>query len=121
MIIQFSVHSTPRPQPRPRLGNRRAYEPAYIAEYKHEIAIEARRAMHHRPPFLNPVEVHIIIRRDLEPTSRSFGDIDNHMKAVLDAMNGVVYDDDRLAVTTLVHKLRSKREGLDVTIFSMED
>ena len=116
MIIKFSVDMTPRPQPRPRVNrNGIVYEPFAISAYKRAIAIAAKDAMHGLT-IITPVLVGIDIRRNLNAASRNFGDIDNHIKSVLDAMNGIVYADDRLVVSVNAVKIQSRKEGVDITI-----
>ena len=116
MIIKFSVNMTPRPQPRPRVNrNGIVYEPHTVSIYKHAISIAARKAMR-GITIITPVLIGIDIRRNLNATSRNFGDIDNHIKSVLDAMNGIVYADDRLVISVNAVKIQSRNEGIDVTI-----
>ena len=75
-----------------------------------------RIAMRGRPIFSNLIHVSIIIRRNIKVDSRNFGDIDNHAKAVLDAMNGVVFSDDKLVVSLNVRKEKNAREGVDISV-----
>lgn len=116
MIIKFSVDMTPRPQPRPRVNrNGIVYEPFAISAYKRAIAVAAKNAMRGLT-IVTPVLIGIDIRRNLNATSRNFGDIDNHIKSVLDAMNGIVYADDRLVISVNAVKIQSRKEGVDITI-----
>ena len=116
MIIQFSADITPISQARPRVVNRHAFEPKRVAEYKKAVHLIGRSAMVGRLPFNQPVRISLSFRRNRPSTSRTFGDIDNLIKAVLDALNGVCYSDDALVVEIHAFKMQSDREGVDVTV-----
>jgi Holliday junction resolvase RusA-like endonuclease len=44
------------------------------------------------------------------------GDVDNYLKAVLDSLNKVAYQDDRLVIKGTVTKEPSEVEGIEITI-----
>jgi len=84
------------------------YTPKATAEYEGLVRTAATAAMAGRPPFACAVEtrVTLVLKGDPSswPTSRLDGDADNLEKAVLDAMNGVVFEDDRLVVRSFREK-----------------
>jgi len=92
-------------------GFSRTFTPKGTKEYEDLIAVSARGAMRSRQPLKCPVEVSITFVLKGEeghwPTSAADGDGDNLEKAVLDALNGVVFDDDR----QVVRSTREKRCG----------
>ena len=114
--LKFTVLGKPQAQQRPKFNSftKRAHDPKESAEYKSNVramatvaVLENNWTMCHREM---PVSVNIISYRPI-PTSvpiwkknaASHGlipplgrnaDIDNVMKGILDAMNGVVYEDD---------------------------
>ncbi len=45
-------------------------------------------------PFTGAIKISVTVTRNLKPSSRNYGDADNHLKAVLDALNGICYLDD---------------------------
>ena len=53
---------------------------------------------------LNPFQCSLKLHADFfklkprNPTAKNFGDLDNFLKAVLDALNGICYVDDRQVV-----------------------
>lgn len=67
------------------------------------------------PCFHTPVEVTIMFDRegiavtvtpvDVEQLSKLRGDLDNYLKTVLDALNGIAWDDDRQVVKITAVKL----------------
>lgn len=80
----------------------RTYTPKATADYEKLVSAAATAAMGRRRPFACAVEtrVTLVLAGDpgTWPTSRLDGDADNLEKAVLDAMNGIVFADDRLVV-----------------------
>ena len=117
MAITFSVPGDPVPQPRPRVSTRggfaRAYVPAThpVHAYRQALAAAARDAgagVHGEPV---DVVIDVVFARpkshmrksgvkpDAPKTPRI--DLDNCAKAVLDALNGVAWEDDS-QVTRLV-------------------
>lgn len=114
--------------PRPRFGrNGRAYMPSWCEPYKRLIA-DSYRAQCGDLPYSGAVAVEITYRRPL-PESRPKAvesepdtfkpDLDNVAKAVLDALNGVAYEDDRQVTALTVRKLpreRGAEEEMTITI-----
>lgn len=80
------------PMPRPRAGLRHVYIPRELVACKKSIALLATAQMPRPlPPLpLGEIEVELEIH-----STRKQGDIDNYAKTVLDALNGVVWRDDR--------------------------
>lgn len=97
-------------------GGSRTYTPKATADYEGLLSHAARAAMRGRPPMECPVETDIFLQLagdpSVWPTSRLDGDADNLEKAVLDAMNGIVFADDRL----VVRSVREKACGPDALV-----
>lgn len=121
MFIKFSVDTTPYPQPRPCVVRGHAYEPKRITEYKEAVRTIARIHMQQRPPLTGLVFVSVTIRRNIKLGAKNYGDIDNHVKSVLDALSGVCYVDDALVVRLVVIKEQSASEGVDVIVTDEEE
>lgn len=129
MFQSFVVRGEVRGKPRPRFSSRggfgRAYTPSNYMKYERSIANAYLEAGGKK--FSGAVSVSIFIHREL-PKSRpkrllaeldtAKPDIDNVAKAVLDALNGVAYEDDRQVVSLNVTKLpRTRQESfIRVTI-----
>jgi len=111
MPIVFNVPGDPVSQPRPRVTTRggfaRAYTPAghAVHVYREAIALAAKAAgagVHG-----DPVEVVIdaVWKRPQRPTSQlPRQDVDNVAKAVLDALTGVAWEDDRQVRRLVIEK-----------------
>jgi Holliday junction resolvase RusA-like endonuclease len=92
--IGFIVDGEPLPKQSFRIGVHGGYTPARVASWQAEVAIRAKEAMRGGVPFEGPVSVLLEFRRK----SRRRCDIDNLSKAVLDAIQGIVYgNDDQVA------------------------
>jgi Holliday junction resolvase RusA-like endonuclease len=98
------------------------YTPKNTADYEDLILNHARVAMAtaKMQPFECPVKthVHLVFKGDPDewPTSPSDGDADNLEKAVLDALNKIVYVDDRLVVRSIRTKSCGERPRLIVKV-----
>jgi Holliday junction resolvase RusA-like endonuclease len=120
MAITFSVPGEPVPQPRPRVSTRggfaRAYVPAKhpVHAYRAAIANAARAAgagVHGEPV---GVLIDLVWERPkshmrksgVKPDAPQYPrcDVDNAAKAVLDALNGVAWEDDSQVCSLTVAK-----------------
>ena len=109
----FSVDGDPVGKQRPRFSRGHTYTPKKTVDYEKLIADKAKEAMGLTEPLETPVAVYIYANYKV-PASYSKQrrsdclagierpkkmDIDNVCKCVLDAMNGIVYVDDRQVVS----------------------
>jgi Holliday junction resolvase RusA-like endonuclease len=109
------------------LGGRMShtYTPKNTAVYEDLILKHATVAMAsaRMKPFECPVKthVHLVFKGDADtwPTSPGDGDADNLEKAVLDALNKIVYADDRLVVRSIRTKSCGEKPRLIVKVSPM--
>ena len=98
--IEFTADLEPVPFPRPMSNGKRRFNPPRYSTFKRDLALIARSAMNGRAPFAGNLALHAdffkLKPRDL--SSRQWGDLDNHVKAVLDALNGIVFLDDKQVI-----------------------
>jgi Holliday junction resolvase RusA-like endonuclease len=109
----FSVEGDPIGKQRPRFARGRTYTPKKTVDYEAEIADKAMVAMGPCTPLETPIAVYIYANYKV-PSSYSkqrradclsgverpkVNDIDNVCKCVLDAMNNIVYLDDKQVVS----------------------
>jgi len=118
MHITFQVEATPIGKGRPKFARRgnfvSTYTPTKTRDYEDLIREAAKQAMGSNEPLKTPVAAYIYItvpipqsypkkrfKACLEGLERPCKkpDIDNILKAYLDAMNGIVYDDDTQVVS----------------------
>ncbi len=134
--VLFTVPGAPQGKGRARVGkvngHARMFTPAKTAAYEGLIALAAQAAMAGRAPMAGPVSVglHVrfpipaswsqrkkadALRGALLPTGKP--DLDNVLKAVGDACNGIVFRDDSAVVHATASKTYSDRPGLTVVVW----
>lgn len=64
--------------------------------------------MRGQTPLTGPLSVVVKLYRRYEVTSKSYGDVDNHLKALFDGMNGLTFVDDSQIVRCVVEKYQDK-------------
>lgn len=130
----LTVLTKPQPHPRPRAFSRggavRIYQPK--TDWFNEIRRVAERDWK-RPPIQTPVRVLIDIRLKRPkshyttkgqlkksapkfPISKRSGDLDNFEKTVLDALNGIAYDDDSQVTDLHCYKAYSDKNKTTIEI-----
>lgn len=127
-MIAFTVDGTAVPKQRPRISGRQAYTPKKTRDYEERVRTAFRSSYYgFTPVFTRGIAVKVCIeitqqipkswsnsktiraeKGEIVPTSKN-GDLDNIAKSILDALNGLAYEDD-CQVTTLIV---SKKYGVD--------
>ena len=120
--INFCVEEEPLPQPRPRFGrNGGIYFPETFQAYKEKVKLAAVQAMKNKPPMTGELLARLKFFRKYKRASRRFGDCDNLSKAVMDALNGIVYDDDSQIIKITTEKFTDKNNPrIEIEILSGE-
>lgn len=134
-MIRFTVPGQPQGKGRPRVGtiggHARMFTPAKTLAYEGFIALQAQIAMNHHDLVEGPVEVRMFIALQVPesksqkwkrqalagevfPTTKP--DVDNTVKAVFDALNGVVWRDDVQVVDLVLKKRYSAHPRVEVEI-----
>ena len=135
MMIMYIVYGEPVGKGRPRFAKRgnfvSTYTPQKTKTYEDEIRMMARAAMGSSEPLETSVTVAIYIRvgipasyskqkrKDalagtIKPTKKP--DLDNIAKAFLDAMNEIVYLDDKQVVGLHVTKVYAETPAVEVMV-----
>jgi Holliday junction resolvase RusA-like endonuclease len=135
MMIVYSVYGEPIGKGRPRFAKRgnfvSTYTPQKTKTYEDEIRLMAKAAMGGSEPLETPVTVAIYIRVGIpasfskqkrkdalanieRPTKKP--DADNILKCFLDAMNGIVYIDDKQVVNIHLTKVYSEIPAVEVMV-----
>lgn len=107
--IKIVIPSEPVPAARPRFGGH-VYQPKRNREYRAIVQQAARSAMKDRPPLQGEVTATVKLYRRYRPTTRIFGDVDNHLKAIFDGLNQIAIVDDAQIVRCLVEKFTDKED-----------
>lgn len=127
-MITFTVSGAAVPKQRPRMSGRVAYTPKKTRDYEERVRNAFRSSYYGSVPVYGkdvPVKACIEVVQaipkswsktkhrkaangEIAPVSRN-GDIDNIAKSILDACNGLVYEDDAQVTLLII----SKRYGPD--------
>lgn len=137
-FLDFTVYAKAVGKARPRVTTRggyaHAYTPAKTREFENLVSWSAKRAMCQRPPVAPGQAVFVQITASLIPPlswskkrrSEAFGafcskkpDTDNVAKAILDAMNGIVYEDDAQVAGLVVQKFYAEKDEINIKIFTL--
>lgn len=119
-MIKFTADIDSVPFKRVMTNGRRRYnDPKYTA-FKNHLGLIATQAMEGREPMIGSVSVTVAVYKPKpRPTSRNYGDIDNHLKSVLDALNGIAYVDDS-QVTEAHAELLNGDARIEITLEELE-
>ncbi len=130
MLIDFYVKGTPAPDQRPRVARNGGIIPnAKTVEWKALVEKEGRRYMSVMAPLTDPLEVNMVFympipeswskTRKAEAAGTSHykkPDLDNLAKAVMDGLNGIVWQDDAQIVQMSIRKVYSHgHNGVQIT------
>jgi Holliday junction resolvase RusA-like endonuclease len=95
--LSFVVYGAPVPKGRPRFGVGRTFTPARTRDYEAKVRAAAIEALAERGAWCRD-HVHGYRVRVAVYRAAKRGDLDNYVKAATDALNGLVFDDDRRIV-----------------------
>ena len=135
LIIDFRFDIEPQQQERPRATGRgkfiRVYDPPNTAKFKRELRRLATIAMRGKERLSGALQVEIVFARKVQkslskkeralrltgkhrPTVKP--DIDNYTKSTLDALNGVLWDDDAQIVRMILDKIYTDTPAVIVRV-----
>jgi len=113
LVVRFTIDCNPLPKERPRVTSRVnkwtgesktfAYTPKRTKQYEAYVALLARQAMGDREPEKGLLCVSLVFYR-----ARRNADIDNCTKSVMDAIQGVVFNNDNQVVDLHAQWFRDK-------------
>lgn len=122
--IDLKVPLDAVPQGRPRFANGRAIDPQRSRDFKEAFRLFVQSKLHAEYQLEKPLETPLVVEiyfyrskaRFKRRTDMKFGDIDNLTKAVLDALNGVTWKDDRQIVALHAEKRLSDVPHIELWI-----
>ena len=109
-MIKFTAPIEPVPFKRPRFNRKTGatFNDKRYSEFKDALGWFAKIEMDSRglAPLTGEVKLNVDIYRKRNPLSKNFGDGDNHLKAVMDALTGICYVDDAQVSVGRFNKFR---------------
>lgn len=110
MTISFTVPGLPVSYKRNdhNFGQRKSFLPKRYRDYRNAVALIAKSLMRGREYTTKPVSVIIKIYHKVKADSHNSGDIDNHLKSILDSLNKIVFKDDGQVVQATVFKFKDE-------------
>jgi|SRR5215211_1233734 len=133
--ITIIIQGEPIAKGRPRMTRKGfAYTPAATRKYEAHGRLAAQLAMNGNPPLAGPVKIELLVELpipaswsqrkstaaltgDVRPTSKP--DIDNYVKAALDALNSIVVCDDSQVVELQSVKRFGSSPKMVATVFPL--
>lgn len=129
MTIEFSVPGRPVPKGRPHVTRYGTYTPESTVEYEHRVAtywrLKSGQCFPPKAPLLVSVTAHFEIPKSESKKRRaalvgaphvSRGDLDNVVKAVLDALNKKAFADDAAVCRIIAEKDYQSEPSTEIVI-----
>ena len=118
------VEIKPKAAPRPRVTKFGTYNPKDYTQYKKVISTIAKQKL---IPTEHPVQMRIDFffqipkswskhKKENIPPHTSRPDVDNLLKGVKDALNGIAYNDDSQVVSVFARKQYASKDGILIDI-----
>lgn len=116
--IKITAELEPVPLSRPRINTRtrQAFYPQRSNDFKEALVIIARSAMRGRKPLTGKLIITLDLYRNRKIDSKSYGDVDNHQKAIFDALNKICYVDDCQIVKVICEKHKDINQRIEIQI-----
>ncbi|MBT2601403.1 MULTISPECIES: RusA family crossover junction endodeoxyribonuclease [unclassified Oceanobacillus] len=137
-MTSFIVPGNPVSQGRPRAGKRGSkiimYDPKESKEYKQYVALIAKQYAP-KIPYEGPLSVRLKIYRQIPKSTTKKDralyiegikrpvvkpDTDNYTKAVLDALNGIIFKDDSQVTDLFASKYYSDKPRIEIDIQELD-
>lgn len=135
-MIKLTIKGEPIAQARPRFTTRngctRAYNTNRVSSYKKLIQLEAKgkvdellekplhvaiTVLRSVPKSFSKKKRELALKREILPTQKP--DLDNYIKIILDALNGVIWEDDKQVCILTVAKFFSDNPRIELQISEM--
>lgn len=121
--LRIVIPGKPIGKGRPRFGKGRVYTPKKTLDYEKAVAWTAKAAMGRRRVIDGPVSLTIncFFKGKKVGWHTSKPDWDNTGKLCADALNGIVYLDDRQVSHAIVRKFNGLSDYVEITVWPLSD
>lgn len=119
MAIKFTAYLEPVPFKRVMTNGKRRFNDSRYSEFKNQLGYIAKQAMKGQAPLAGAIKIQADVYRKYKPESLKFGDADNHLKAVCDALNGIAFEDDRQVIDAVV-RLHKGEPHIEIELEEVE-
>jgi len=122
-MIKFEAAIEPVPLSRPRVNTktRQVYYPPRSMNFKQALGIVGRAAMRGREPLTSKIKMTIDLYKNCKVDCRRYGDVDNHQKAIFDALNEICFADDCQIVDVHCRKYKDKNQRIVIQIWEVKN
>ncbi len=123
-MAKVFINIRPKPAPRPRVTKNGAYNDGAYTKYKRDIALICKskfelstEALHLHVCFYFKIpKSWTKARKENPPFHTSRPDVDNLVKSIKDALNGVAYKDDSQIVSAFALKQYAENDGVFIQL-----
>jgi Holliday junction resolvase RusA-like endonuclease len=124
-LVTFFVKGEPRPKQSFRVGRNGGYTHPRVKAWQIDVATDALQSMREIGRLQEPFKMELSATLLFTLGDDRRVDLDNLSKAVLDGLNGIVYEDDRqiidLHLRKTVRKNKKQLNGVHVTINAVQE
>ncbi len=115
-MLSFSIDIVPKPTPRPRVSPYGyLYNLDWYKDYLENVRYQVKKYTGNYAT-RDLLTLNVTFRKNIPVSNKRFGDIDNLVKGLLDALTGFAFYDDCQVVYISARKVQSEDEGIDVAI-----
>ena len=117
MKLTIPIDAVPQKRADTQKGSKRRFDPDESRKFKHDFAILVKMLRPNSALLTGELKVELNIFRNFKKaTNQHYGDIDNLVKSIFDALTGVVWKDDRQVVDLHVTKKLSATPYVELFI-----
>ena len=99
-----------------------------VKPYRDALKVYAKEAMRGKKPLTGPVAINVTFcfvqaqsNRDIYPIGRNIGDLDKLCRSTLDALTGIVYEDDSQVSVLSAQKYYMRKDEVEIQIHRFTD
>lgn len=120
--LHIKINSSPRPSPRPRVTEKHTYLPIWYRDHKKLVQahlVDAKMIQSTSLGVKVRITLSFIPAKSVKNNKYKVpkGGVDDYAKTYLDAMNGIVFEDDAMVSELTVIKKYSDENSIDIIVW----